>query len=318
MGISALTKVGLALEPIWGTSTAPSILLPVTPPTFSLPFEQILDQGLRGIDARDFAAYQGVGRAECSLEGPAYPEEIGFFFKGMLPSETSIAEGVIWAHTFKLLGVPLSFSIQDDNQVQTHRYVGMMLSELGLSYSLAEGSLTYTTSFTGKTKVDESDPIPLDATSSPFLGWMAYATIGGAAACVIEGEWTFSREIALVYCGTTPAGGTQSPINAYAGPLEVTGRATLDFLTPSDVDLYLNKSQVPFVLDFEYGKPPLPPADMKKLTITATKMDFGEGPVEIDRSGVHLTLAYSMRALYNTTDEGPIQVVLKNSRAAVY
>ena len=314
MPISALTKVGLAKEPSWGTSTSPTILLPTTPPTFSLPFEQILDQALRGIAAKDFAAYQGVGRTEGSLTGPAYPEELGFFFKGILGAESLVGVSAPYSHTFKLASTLPSFSIQDENGVQPYRYTGMLLGELGLSYSAAEGAVNYTTSFTGKTKENVVAAIPADATLSPFLGWMVYATINGVDACVIEGEWTFTREIALVYCGSVAEGGTQYPVKAYAGPLEITGRATLDFLADSDVDRYIDKWQGPFVIDFKYGTG----AALKQLTITSTKMDFGEGPVEIDRSGVHLTLAYSMRALYNTTDAGQVEVVLKNARSTVY
>lgn len=313
MPISVLTKVGLAKEPSWGASTVPTILLPTTPPAFTLPFEQILDQELRGIAAKDFAAYQGVGRAEGSLGGPAYPEEVGFFFKGILGAE-SIDGSAPWTHTFKLASTVPSFSIQDENGVQPYRYTGMLLAEFGLSYSAAEGALNYTTSYTGKTKENVVAAIPADATLSPFLGWMVYATINGVAACVLEGEWTFAREIALVYCGSVAEGGTQYPVRAYAGPLEVTGRATLDFLMDSDVDRYIDKWQGPFVIDFKQGSA----AALKQLTITSTKMDFGEGPVEIDRSGVHLTLAYSMRALYNVTDAGQVEVVLKNARSSVY
>ncbi len=315
MPIAALTKVGLAKEPSWGTTTAPTVLLPVAPPTFSLPFEQILDQGLRGIAAMDFGAYQGVGRAEASLAGPAYPELVGFFFKGILGAESKTGETAPYTHTFSLASTLPSFSIQDENGIQPYRYIGMLLGELGLSYSSAEGALNYTASLTGKTKEDVTASIPADASLMPFLGWTVYATINDVGAvCVIEGEWTLSREIALVYCGSVAEGGTQYPVRAYAGPLEVTGRATLDFLANSDVSRYLSKYQGPFVLDFEYGSG----AGLKKLTLTATEMDFGEGPVEIDRSGVHLTLAYSMRAIYNTTDAGQIKVVLKNARDTVY
>jgi hypothetical protein len=59
MALAALTKVGIGKETAWGTGAAPTLWLPVEPPGINVEIGQVLDQGLRGVAARDFAAYPG-------------------------------------------------------------------------------------------------------------------------------------------------------------------------------------------------------------------------------------------------------------------
>lgn len=319
MAVSSLTKVGIGKETNWGETVVPAVLLPVAPPSFTEPYEQILDQNLRGIAAKDFAAYQGVGHVEASLTGPFYPLECGYYLLGVMGAEVKSGDAAPYTHAFSLGTTPASFSIEDAHFVtggpEAYRYLGMMVSELGFTFNAAEGVVECSASLTGKSRSDiVTSVIPADAALAPMRGWMMHSTIGGAAACVIEGELTLAREIALVYCGSVGSGGSQAPVKAYAGPLEVTGRMTLDFTADTLVDRYTAKTQEAVVLDFVYGAD----AALKQLTFTATKVDFGEGPVEIDRSGVYVRLAYSMRMLYNATDVGPIAVSLKNAKDLAY
>jgi len=318
MPLSVLSKIGVAKEASWGTTTAPTHLIPTEPPTFTVSIENIVDNAIRGVPAADYASYAGVMSTEGSIEGPFYPEETGFWLKGIFgaesvtdPSDDDIAP---FEHEFIQAATPPSFSIQDENGVQPYRYTGMLVNEFGLTFNAAEETLNYSASFIGKLKEDVTSGIPADATATPFMGWQMYATMNDVGACVMEGEITLAREVVLVYCGNTGQGGSQYPVRAYAGPLEVTGSLTLDFTDNDQLDRYLDKTQDELKLDFRYGSD----EDLKFFTITFSKNDYGDSPAEIDRGDIHTTISYSIRALYNTTDSGPASAVLGNARDTVY
>lgn len=310
MTVSYLTKVGLARESSWGSSTAPAVLLPVDPPTFTPSYEQILDQSLRGLPVLDYAAYQGVGRTEGSLEGNFYPEELGYLLFSALGSCVTSGTAAPYTHIFTVGAHPPSLSIQDENGIQPYRYTGCMVSELTLTFNSSEGLLRWSATVVGKTKEDVAAGIPAETTTAPFRSWQVSAAVGASDPLgkLLEGEITFSREIDLHFVD----GSLQTPGTAFAGPLEVTGRATIFFDSTADLDRYLNKTQELFKLTWNYGSG----ASEKKIVVQCTKMDFGDSPAEIDRSGSSLTLGYTMRALYNTTDAGNVKVTMKNAKAS--
>lgn len=310
MGVSHLTKVGIAREASWGSSTDPAVLLPVEPPSFTVPHEQILDQGIRGSSSMDYGAYQGAVHVEASLESMAFPEEIGYLLFGILGSCSTSGTAAPYVHTFSLNSNPPSFSIQDENGVQTYRYTGCMINSLTLSFNIAEGAVHWSADFMGKEKGSASGSIPAEATTPPFLGWQATAAIGATSPYgkVTEAELTIAREVVLGYVD----GNAQTPGTAYSGPMEVTGSCTLLFDSNDDYDRYLDKTQEKLAFTFSQGSG----ASKKELVLTMTKADFGDGAAEIDRSGSNLTLAYTVRALYNPTDGGPIKVKLTNSKSS--
>jgi len=311
MPLSYMSKIGFVKELSFGAGGSPTVMLPVAPFSFTFPFEQILDDSLRGLVAKDYAAYQGTGRIEGSLEGPFYPEEIGFWLLGICGAVTTEGTVAPYTHTFKFATTPPSFAITDENPIQNYCYRGMMLSEFTLRFNSAEGLLTWTASFMGKDREKTTDPVPAEATNAPFRGWMTKAYIGGTASPygkVTEGEITVAREITLHYTGE----GNQFASKAYAGPIEVRGRLTLHFDADADYDRYVNKTQELVQLVWSYGSG----SALKELTFVANKVDFGEGPVEIDRTGTFMTLAYDLRALYNTTDAGSCRFILKNAQSS--
>jgi len=309
MTISYLTKIGFGRESSWGGTVTPSFLLPVAPPSFTVAYEQLLDQDMRGAPVLDYAAYQGVTHVEGSFEGNVYPEEFGYLLYGIMGSAGVSGTAAPYSHTFRVGSYPPSFSFQDENAIQTYRYGGCMVSELSLTFNAAEGLLRYSTSVVGKSKTDPgAGTIDAEATTSPFRGWHVSAIVGSGTAAfgkIIEGELTLSREVNLVWVD----GDTQDPGTAVAGPLECTGRVTLLFDSNDDYNRYLNKDQEQFRLTWGYGSG----TAEKEMVFTATNMDFGDGAAEIDRSGPNLTLAYTMRALYNTTDVGNCQFTMKNA-----
>lgn len=345
MPLSVLSKLGIGKEGVWGdgaTSGSPDVLLPTNPPSFTNPFENIVDNALRGVMAADFEVYQGIGSIEGSLEGPFYPEEVGFLVSAIMgsPSSGSVSP---YLHVFKPRPTPPTLFVQDNiSDLAVYRYTGMRVGEFSMSWNAAEGVLNYSASLQGQKKVLVSGtPIPDDTSGEAFRNCTVEVYIGGSgdggytqpamttlngasklASSIsgdnnfivgeaIEGEITFSREMALVYGGD----GQCDPNNSYIGPLSVTAGLTIDFNDVTFYDRYSNHDKDEVVLRWVKGTD-------HELEIIMPKVSFIEGPFEIDRSGIHVTAAYSMRALYwsagpSSSDfRGPAQVALKNNRVS--
>jgi hypothetical protein len=335
MATAGLTKVGIGLESSgWAlpadTGVAPSYLLPVTSVSASTVYEQVLDSHMRGVDAKDFAAFQGQGRVEMTLEGPFYPEVCGYLLALIMGvSGTPSGASAPYTHTMTTFTSPptsttkRSLSVQVDDAVDNSRFIGMVLSSLTLRFSASEGMLSYVATLVGQQQLTgqtamgtTGDLAPLTPINA-FLGWHADITQGGTNARGIEGEITFEREVMVRHSPDQ----SDKPSDIQVGGLTVTSRLTLDYYQIDDVNLYLNKTQSAFVASFSFTPPDVSYA--KTLTITCSKMDYGDGPVEIDRSGANMVLAWAMRALANTTDgsssdPAPCKITLANARSSAY
>ena len=187
----------------------------------------------------------------------------------------------------------LAIAISDSSNAY-YEGSGLKVAELSIRFSAAEGAVTYSASLIGKEIAALGSAFAGPGTvKDPFMGWMAAsAALAGVDAALIEGEWTFSREVGLLYSAAGGATPSEVPTNAYVGPLEVTARATFDFEEAALVESYLDKDQSAYSVTFNNT------GTSETLAIAAALMDLGDGPFEIDRTGVFTTIAYSMRALY--------------------
>jgi hypothetical protein len=300
MPISSLTKVGLSVESTWGAGGSPAIIFPVEDWSLTDPYEQILDNAKRGVVAKDFNAYQGVGRAEASLEGEVFPELFGYVLRAAFGALSSAA-GTPATHTFTFSGTPPSLALIDDTAVRQHEGQGMMVSELSFSFNPTEGALMYSSSMTGQQLATVSYTFPSDENiDKPFLlGWHGSVALDGTFFPVIEGEISISREVALWY----QLNNTQFPGTAYADAPEITGSFTIDYTAGSDYDRYIDKSQGSVDLYWYMDA-------NNSLKIELGSVDFGDGPVELDKSGAAITLAYTYRSLYVTALSGPARAIL--------
>jgi len=285
---SSLSIAKLGLEGAYGAGTA-TLVVPFTAAGLAGLFDPVLDQGLRGIAAKDFGSYKGPARAEGSLEGYAFKPVIDMLVASIIGS------GGILSSSPSTLG----FTLADGTGAINGR--GLGVTELTIRFNRAEGAVTYSASFLGQ-KVVPTGPIGTSHdVAKPPMGWKAVSSLAGVSGEVIEGEFSLSREWALFYGGSGVDAAYAS--NAYAGPLEATGRFTVDFSLLADLDVVLNKTQgaVSVTVADEDGA--------NGFTLDAPLADFGDGLFELDRSGVYVTLALSCRFLYDeSTGQGPISI----------
>lgn len=311
MPLTALSKLGLAKETAYGTPPSqPAVLLPYSSASFSWAFDQVVDSARRGIPVKDFHAYRGAGRVEGSLEFPVYPEEIGYFLLAILGSVETSGTGP-YTHTFSLntTSNPPSLAIWDRTGVKDYIYKGLLVNEVTFSWNAAEGFLNASVSMLGKAPEGvTSVTFPDDATSQPFLGWMADLTIGTTQHYerISEGEIRLAREVALHYgCDGSP-----SPSEAFMDVLEVSGRFTTKLESETDLNRYLQSVKEQVELVFTYGSG----QNLKSLKFTMPRVDFGDEALELDRGGTYVTFVYGFRALYDQTTSTVIEIELKNSK----
>jgi hypothetical protein len=308
MPLSALSKIGVAVETTWGMPEEPVINIPVEPFNITFNYDNIPDQSLRGEVALNFGIYQGVFHSEGSIDGHFYPEEIGYLLYSFFGTVSSTNTTTPYQHTFIASADPPSLTVTEAAaDVAQYMHSGMFINEFSFNFNAAEGLLDYSASFMGKAFTTTTATIP-DATAiNPFVGWMATVTKGTNTtyAKLIEFEATLTREVSLIWT----ARNSQEAYTAYVGPMDGTGSMTIIFDDEDDFENYINNTNEKFEIDFTQGTG----VSGREFKFTANKMNYSMEPGEIDRSNVDLRLVLNWATLHNTTDNGPYQVLLKSS-----
>ncbi len=275
-------------------SGAPSVLtamsiggttVPITGGSVSGLHEPILDQGLRGIAAKDFGSYKGPFRAEVSAEGLANSAVL-----------ISLATSIIGAGgTLSSSPARLAANLGSGGIGISATECGV--TELTIRFNRSEGGVTYSTSMIGWEVTVGAGPSALTTEIKPLVGWNTTASVAGTGGvCVVEGEISLSREWALLYCG-----GDQYASNSYAGGLECTARFSLDFASGTALSgaIAHDKVAVTVALADEDGG--------SAVSIAMPNFYLSDSPVEIDFGGTYVMTVISGRAVYMDAT-GPVSI----------
>lgn len=301
MPISALSKIGVAVEATWGAGGSPAVVFPVEDWSLTDPFEPILDNAKRGVIAKDFNSYQGVGRCEASLDGGVFPDLFGYILKAAFGAMQTSGTVAPYTHTFTFSGSPPSLALTEDNVVRKHEGKGLLCSELSLNFSPTEGALGYSSSFVGKQLATASYTFPTDVQEDTqfLLGWQGSVALDGAWFRVTEGDLSISREVELRY----ELQNSQYAGTAYAAAPEITGSFTINYTAGAEYDRYRNHSSGSVDLYWEIDA-------NRSLKLEMGSVNFGDGPVELDKSSASMTLGYTWRSLYTSVIGGPAKAIL--------
>ena len=315
MSIVALSRVAFNKESSWGSPGSTWQLIPVNPPTFTTTFENILDQGLRGIAVKDFGAFQGAGASEASLEGLFHPEHIGYMIAAIMGSPATSGTVTPYVHIFDFNtnAIVPSLAFEDFPAIgsagvaplgSAYQYTGMLCNQLAIKFNAGEGAVGWNATFVGRqgTVAPKATVATAGTAAPPFIGWEGSVNVGSNVyQKLIDYEITFAREVAVEHA----ARASQQPAFGYVGPLEVTLKATVDFSHEEDFALYRNNTQQAMKAMFTKGA--------KYMFIDCPKTSWLEGPVELDRGGAHIKAAWSMRALYDVdVANTPCRITLAN------
>ncbi len=342
MTLSSREKLGFAVQTVVGTPVAPDKFIPVAPGSFRAgeEFEQILDQGRRGVDALDFAAVQGVGITNVAWDGNVAQNNtdkmtLGYLLDNLLGanSTATVLDTTNYDHYLKLGTTKEYLTLEHvllRGTTVDRRIPACRVTELVIRYNAGEGAVTYSVTLMGRkiVKVEETVVDALtDSEGELFEGWQAEAMLTGSgaftpdtAARLLSAEFTLRRSSDPFYASID----SQDFADLYLGPLEVTAALVLDYSAVTELDYLRNKTQGSLAVRFLKGT--VDTATERSFSIGGSLFDWGDGPAELDSSGSNVRLQIAARGLYTVANgpfsgaaqNGPVEVHIAQPVAAAY
>jgi len=318
MPVTRASKFYIGKAANLGTLPTSWRLIPLEAPTPTERYEAIAVEGIRGFAAMDYALYKGVRITEVPLSGIVYPDEFTWLVYSMLgDNRTSTQPDAVnypntWKHVFKLSpkAVFLGFLDQlfDGAVFQECQYYGMLANRLLIRLERATGALNFEATFSGSKLVfggAVQTATSADQSRKPWAGYEGSVTIGGTThGSLLSLELEITRDVVPVYGDSTgvPSVMTQEGIR-------VTGRASVHLTDIADYKKHQDATELSFVILFG-SLTDL--ADARGLEINIPRMNWLEGPVEIDRGAADVRVSWAMRAIFDSSISGPLQITLLN------
>lgn len=306
---------GIAKEAVDGTYVAPVAFVPLDKFDPKRVITQLEDKGRRGSAAARYGQTQGVWRTEIDIEGDVHPDTFAWALAAVLGDVTTTGGGAPFSHAMSLLNSgtmqPKSYSWTDQYGVAVRGYVGNRCHDLSLKFN-ADGKLTFTSKWTGKSDATQSAPSPSFSSVELMPGWRCVPTIAGASVNLLDATLDFKREVDPV----NVANNAQDPLAVFLGSLDVTGKVTLVMSDETYHTKYLTNVQDAIVLDFQQGAG----AALTEVKLQLSKAGLKED--DIDRGGQYVKLGLSIDALANSTDAGasggmsPVKATIQNALAS--
>ena len=325
---SVRSYLGIAKETTQGTKVAPTAFIPVAIGKLKAQdlFGELLDDGLRGANVKDYNYIQGRKHSEIEFGGHDFADTIPWAIAGLLGDVTTTGSSAPYTHAISLenstaTGVssanpqPTSFTLTDFYAANVRSYPGCIVHDFTLNFN-ADGLIEYDAKATGWSSSVPTTPSPSFTVVIPTPVWAATVTLGGTAVSnSVEGNIHMSRPVTPIF----GIANTQDPYTVFAGALEVKGQ--LRFVMEDDTQLTAFLSQdsanLPaLVINWAQGSG----ASATQLQATLSKRAYTVAV--IDRSKDFVEIVVDIIGLGNTTDIGtsggysPIKWTVKNAIAA--
>lgn len=314
MGLPAkLAAVGIALEPSYGTTTAPVLQLPYSKLAPVDNNALVFDQSWRG-SAVDVVSHEtGTLDSQIAIGGPVQADSIGFFLAGLL-GDVAFAAGSPNTFTMALKNSgtqqPPSYTVSVNDQAGLEQWAGCKVSDLSMSFS-ADALLTYQARLAGlASTVPGSLTMPAVGSEKVLQGWLGALKIGGSSeARLLSATLSFSRPVTAKRNAT----GAQAPVLQRSEALSVSGQFDVAVLTDSYRAGFLAGTATSFDLNYQTGAG----ASLRQLLIHCSQIGYTSAPRSYGARWVELTASFTAEG--NTTDVGasggrsPVKVTLKNA-----
>ncbi|MEV4438519.1 phage tail tube protein [Streptomyces sp. NPDC049577] len=215
-------------------------------------------------------------------------------------------------HTFKQstsVAKP-TYSLVDHAVYEAWGYPGCMLSEVGFKID-PKGMATLDAKLTGWIgSVQTGLPAPTFTAVQPMLGWQwAMTNAGGSSTRGLSYDLTLKRDIDAIHASN----GTQQPREVFTGVLDADIKYKAIYENDTDYNQYLQALQTS-PTSAVLTQPVT--AGGASLTLTTTQPGWSKGGY--DKGGTYVTADFEISGIYNTTDSGAIQAVLKNWVTSAY
>lgn len=205
-----------------------------------------------------------------------------------------------------------TYSLTQFNGFEAWGYAGCMLSEVSLKVD-PKGIATVGAKYTGWIP-DVQSAIPAFSEPPPFLGWQFAMTNAGASSTRgLSYDLSLKRPVEAIHASN----GTQQPREVFSGVLDADITYKAIYENDTDYNLYLqalqnNPTSMSLVQPVGAGVD----AGGSSLTITTTQGGWSKGKPDV--SGTYVTADFEINGIYNATDSGSVQAVLKNFVSSAY
>lgn len=217
-------------------------------------------------------------------------------------------------HTFKqnaTVAKP-TYSLTQHNGFEAWGYTGCMLSDVGIKVD-PKGIATVNAKYLGWIPAVQS-ATPTFSEPPPFLGWQFAMTNAGATSTRgLTYDINLKRPVEAIHASN----GTQQPREVFSGVLDADITYKAIYESDADYNLYLQALQnnpTTMVLTQPLGAGV--DAGGASLTITTTQGGWSKGKTDV--SGTYVVADFDVNGIYNATDTGSVQAVLKNYVTAAY
>lgn len=219
-------------------------------------------------------------------------------------------------HTFKQSATQAkpTYSLTESNVLEAWGYPGCMLSDVTLKVD-PKGIVTCGTKYTGWIPTIQAGPFtPAFSQPAPLLGWQfAMTNAGGASTRGLSYDLTLKRPIEAIHASN----GSQQPREVFSGVLDADIAYKAIYENDTDYNLYLNAMQNnPTTMALVQPVGAGVDAAGSSLTLTTTQGGWSKG--KPDLGGTYVTADFDVSGIYNATDSGSIQAVLRNFVTTAY
>ncbi len=190
----------------------------------------------------------------------------------------------------------------------TRGFPGCKIQELAIKID-PKAAMTFGVKYVGWLSAEQSDPTPSFSSVIPALGWQWTQNMaGGASTRGLTYDLTVKRPAEAIHASN----GSQQPREVFQGVLEADGTYKAIFENDTDLNLYLNYTQVGTTATLTQPVT----SGGSVITLATSKSGYTKG--KVDLSAVYVTADFSLSGIYNTTDGGAIAVTLSNYTASSY
>jgi hypothetical protein len=295
-----------------GTLAPPTVFLPVNSATPKDTVTQLEDKGWRGSMVDTYDSQTGVTTGEFGFGGDVYTDTIGYVLHGMMGDLSETGTTSV-QHKFALLnsgqGQPKASCFYDNYSAGVRGYAGGQYAELDFTFS-PDALLTYSAKASSFGSQTATVTVPSYSAVEALPAWKGVVSVGGTSyAEMTDASLNIKRQVTAV----KTINNTQQPFVIWAGPISVSGKATLIMEDDTYLTKYLTGAKTS--LEFSFTAP-----DATTIDFKMSKCSFSGA--DITRGKEYVELPISFKAHGNITDigtsggYGPLTVNLTNAIAS--
>ena len=302
--------------------------IPVTKMDYSDAYVQLLDQGFRGSNVKNYGSQQGMRTGDLSVDGDLFADSFGYLLSSMFGSYDYAATsgGNPTTYTFSpkngTTGQPTPYLFYVYNPGggasaqtagNTRVFAKAVISDLSLKFD--PGALSnYSATIKSFASGIVSNGTPSFSSFTPVPARVATVSVGGTSTVKCEAaEYSIKRE---EFGEIATLQGIQDPLAIWSGPLSVTGKATLVMDDDTYLNGYLNPSNANYQTSFKLTANQGTTTAANGVTVQTTKTNYETVKVLSSGKGF-VQLEVPFTALANSTDAStaggglsPIKVTL--------